>query len=84
MFQSGVDCTEEVSSLFRGELNPVAAKAQKKVQIPEGYVQTCYVLLHFVEYYKTKKYIPVPLKNSPMKICVLIGLKSCFSIERHS
>lgn len=32
----GVDCTEEVSSLFRGELNPVATKAQKKVQIPEG------------------------------------------------
>ncbi|XP_078354382.1 AP-3 complex subunit delta-1-like [Oculina patagonica] len=32
----GVDCTEEVSSLFRGELNPVASKAQKKVQIPEG------------------------------------------------
>lgn len=40
VFQSGVDCTEEVSSLFRGELNPVAAKAQKKVQIPEGFVQT--------------------------------------------
>lgn len=33
---SGVACTDEVSSLFRGELNPVAAKAQKKVQIPEG------------------------------------------------
>ncbi|XP_058941253.2 AP-3 complex subunit delta-1 isoform X1 [Pocillopora verrucosa] len=32
----GVACTDEVSSLFRGELNPVAAKAQKKVQIPEG------------------------------------------------
>lgn len=32
----GVACTKEVSSLFRGELNPVAAKAQKKVQIPEG------------------------------------------------
>ena len=33
----GVDCSEEVSSLFRGELNPVASKAQKKVQVPEGY-----------------------------------------------
>lgn len=32
----GVDCSEEVSSLFRGELNPVASKAQKKVQVPEG------------------------------------------------
>lgn len=32
----GVNCIEEVSSLFRGELNPVAAKAQKKVQVPEG------------------------------------------------
>ncbi|XP_068728186.1 AP-3 complex subunit delta-1-like [Montipora capricornis] len=32
----GVDCSEEVTSLFRGELNPVAAKAQKKVQVPEG------------------------------------------------
>ncbi|KAK2569969.1 AP-3 complex subunit delta-1 [Acropora cervicornis] len=31
-----VNCIEEVSSLFRGELNPVAAKAQKKVQVPEG------------------------------------------------
>ena len=36
VYLSGVACTDEVSSLFRGELNPVAAKAQKKVQIPEG------------------------------------------------
>jgi len=48
VFQSGVDCTEEVSSLFRGELNPVAAKAQKKVQIPEGFVQH-YLLLFLLE-----------------------------------
>lgn len=27
---------KEVSSLFKGELNPVALKAQRKVQIPEG------------------------------------------------
>jgi len=57
VFQSGVDCTEEVSSLFHGELNPVAAKAQKKVQIPEGFVQAYLLfLLHFVEYYKSQKY----------------------------
>lgn len=28
---------EEVAALFTGELNPVAPKAQKKVQVPEGY-----------------------------------------------
>lgn len=27
---------EEISALFTGELNPVAPKAQKKVQVPEG------------------------------------------------
>ena len=27
---------EEVTSLFSGELNPVAPKAQKKVPVPEG------------------------------------------------
>ncbi|XP_031566631.1 AP-3 complex subunit delta-1-like [Actinia tenebrosa] len=32
----GVQCSEEVNALFVGELNPVAAKAQKKVPIPEG------------------------------------------------
>ena len=37
IFSLGVNCIEEVSSLFRGELNPVAAKAQKKVQVPEGW-----------------------------------------------
>lgn len=31
-----VPVAEEVSSLFAGELNPVAPKAQKKVPIPEG------------------------------------------------
>lgn len=30
--------SEEVAALFTGELNPVAPKAQKKVQLPEGYV----------------------------------------------
>lgn len=29
---------EEFARLFEGELNPVAAKAQKKVPIPEGFV----------------------------------------------
>lgn len=28
--------SEEISALFTGELNPVAPKAQKKVQVPEG------------------------------------------------
>ncbi|CAH1773291.1 unnamed protein product, partial [Owenia fusiformis] len=32
----GVAVGEEVSALFAGELNPVAAKAQKKVPVPEG------------------------------------------------
>lgn len=27
---------EEFSQLFNGELNPVAPKAQRKVQVPEG------------------------------------------------
>jgi hypothetical protein len=30
----------EIVSLFDGELNPVAPKAQKKVQVPEGYVDS--------------------------------------------
>lgn len=30
-------CTQ-VAYLFSGELNPVAPKAQRKVQLPEGYV----------------------------------------------
>jgi AP-3 complex subunit delta-1 len=28
----------ELAVLFEGELNPVAPKAQRKVQVPEGYV----------------------------------------------
>ena len=28
----------DVRALFSGELNPVAPKAQRKVQVPEGYV----------------------------------------------
>ena len=44
----GVDCSEEVSSLFRGELNPVASKAQKKVQVPEGYGCLTLSSLYFI------------------------------------
>lgn len=32
----GEKLAAEVKSLFAGELNPVAPKAQKKVPIPEG------------------------------------------------
>ena len=32
----GENVTEELAACFAGELNPVAAKAQKKVPIPEG------------------------------------------------
>lgn len=34
----------DVASLFAGELNPVAPKAQRKVQIPEGYGFKCYYI----------------------------------------
>ena len=33
------DIINELMQLFHGELNPVAPKAQKKVPIPEGYIQ---------------------------------------------
>lgn len=38
-FDASIDyeIIKEVALLFRGELNPVALKAQRKVQIPEGY-----------------------------------------------
>lgn len=32
------DICIQVAYLFSGELNPVAPKAQRKVQLPEGYV----------------------------------------------
>lgn len=35
----GEKMAEEIVALFVGELNPVAPKAQKKVQIPDGYVR---------------------------------------------
>lgn len=38
--QKDVEVAEEVSALFAGELNPVAPKAQKKVPVPEGYVDS--------------------------------------------
>lgn len=43
----------EIVSLFDGELNPVAPKAQKKVQVPEGYVANYYshfCLLFFIKF----------------------------------
>ena len=39
LHEKGLDVAEEVNELFAGELNPVAAKAQRKVPLPEGYVQ---------------------------------------------
>ena len=36
--QKDVEVAEEVNALFAGELNPVAPKAQKKVPVPEGWV----------------------------------------------
>lgn len=38
--QKDVEVAEEVSALFAGELNPVAPKAQKKVPVPEGWVDS--------------------------------------------
>ncbi len=32
----GVKVADELSALFAGDLNPVTAKAQKKVPVPEG------------------------------------------------
>lgn len=34
--EGNTDVLEEFDLLFQGELNPVAAKAQRKVQLPEG------------------------------------------------
>lgn len=36
--EGNVDILDELCQLFNGELNPVAPKAQRKVQVPEGYV----------------------------------------------
>lgn len=37
---------EEIGCCFMGVLNPVAPKAQKKVQLPQG----CLTILHFCKY----------------------------------
>ena len=34
----GVTVGDELAALYAGELNPVAAKAQRKVPVPEGWV----------------------------------------------
>ena len=39
--EKGASVATELKSLFAGELNPVAPKAQKKVPVPEGYVCGC-------------------------------------------
>lgn len=36
LLDKGVTVGEEVSLLFKGDLNPVAPKAQRKVPVPEG------------------------------------------------
>ncbi|XP_074643854.1 AP-3 complex subunit delta-1-like isoform X2 [Tubulanus polymorphus] len=36
LHEKGVKLSQELSSLFSGELNPVAPKAQRKVPVPEG------------------------------------------------
>jgi len=38
LYDKGVKVADEVNELFAGELNPVAAKAQRKVPLPDGYV----------------------------------------------
>jgi len=37
LHDKGVRVADEVNELFAGELNPVAAKAQRKVPVPDGY-----------------------------------------------
>uniref|UniRef100_A0A4W6G3T6 AP-3 complex subunit delta-1 n=1 Tax=Lates calcarifer TaxID=8187 RepID=A0A4W6G3T6_LATCA len=41
--QKDVEVAEEVIALFAGELNPVAPKAQKKVPVPEGYLDLTFL-----------------------------------------
>jgi len=43
LHDKGVKVADEVNELFSGELNPVAAKAQRKVPVPDGSV--CCLLL---------------------------------------
>ena len=38
LHDKGVKVADEVTELFAGELNPVAAKAQRKVPVPDGFV----------------------------------------------
>lgn len=46
----------DVKVLFSGELNPVAPKAQRKVQIPEGYIavqffNNLYIIQYYISFY---------------------------------
>jgi len=38
LHEKGVKVADDVTELFAGELNPVAAKAQRKVRVPDGSV----------------------------------------------
>ena len=38
MMQKDTNISDLFSSMFKGELNPVAPKAQKRVPVPEGLV----------------------------------------------
>jgi len=45
LHDKGVKVADEVNELFSGELNPVAAKAQRKVPVPDGSVLcTAYII----------------------------------------
>ena len=47
LHDKGVKVADEVNELFAGELNPVAAKAQRKVPLPDGSVALIlYTLLY--------------------------------------
>lgn len=47
---------EEFARLFEGELNPVAAKAQKKVPIPEGFVLNIFCMLSEIRKFRSIGY----------------------------
>lgn len=40
--EKGVSIGDELTALYAGELNPVAAKAQRKVPVPEGLASCFY------------------------------------------
>ena len=48
----GVNVGDELATLYAGELNPVAAKAQRKVPVPEGYVHLVFIQTNCCVYFK--------------------------------